>query len=60
MLHFYGIKFDYINENPLEVNSELSDFSKKFYFNILLDDKAGFYPKEDWQIVLDFFLRHEV
>lgn len=36
------ILFDFFNENPLESNNELCNFSKKFYFNILLDDKAGF------------------
>jgi hypothetical protein len=35
------------NENPLEKNTEYADFSSKFYFNVLLDDKAGFDPKVD-------------
>ena len=43
-----NINFDYFNENPLEPNNALCDFSKKFYFNILLDDKAGFDPEIDW------------
>lgn len=54
----YGIKFDYVNENPLEVSNEVSNFSQKFYFNLVFDDKAGFYPNEDWYIVHDFFLNH--
>lgn len=37
-----NILFDFINENPLESNNELCDFNAKFYFNVLLDDKAGF------------------
>jgi len=58
MLMSRGIKFDFFNENPLEPSTELSDFSKKFYFNLVFDDKAGFYPSEDWSIVYDFFLNH--
>lgn len=44
----HGIKFDYVNENPLERNSKLACFDEKFYFNILLDDKAGFDGETDW------------
>lgn len=46
-----GIKFDYINENPVTKNTELCDFSGKFYFNILLDDKAGFDGQNDWNYI---------
>ena len=45
-----GIKFDYINENP-EVRTEeqnWGNFDQKPYFNVLLDDKAGFDPHTDW------------
>ncbi len=35
------VHFDFINENPDCPNDKLCDFNKKFYFNILLDDKAG-------------------
>lgn len=45
------IKFQFLNENPLEKNTSYADFSKKFYFNLLLDDKAGFDPFTDWQLV---------
>lgn len=58
MLEMRGIKFDFYNENPMEVSGKNQDFNTKFYFNILLDDKAGFYPKEDWSVVYDFFLNH--
>lgn len=50
-----GVDFDYFNENPLEVSSDLCDFSKKFYFNILIDDKAGFDPKKDWTALKKYF-----
>ena len=45
-----NITFDHVNCNP-EVVSDVSyaDFSQKFFFDILLDDKAGFDPKHDWE-----------
>jgi hypothetical protein len=46
-----GIFFDYVNENPDIDNDKLCDFSDKFYFDVLLDDKAGFYPARDWPII---------
>jgi hypothetical protein len=48
------IYFDYVNENPCEDNNALSCFDDKFYFNILIDDKAGF-VESDWKVILDFF-----
>jgi hypothetical protein len=44
-----GIHFKYLNENPECDKGKLGDFSKKFYYNILLDDRAGFNPYSDWQ-----------
>jgi hypothetical protein len=46
-----GAVFKYVNENPECPNTELCDFRRKFYFNVLLDDKAGFDPKTDWFLV---------
>lgn len=43
------IVVDYVNENPLEEHTKYADFSKKPYFNILIDDKAGFDPIIDWE-----------
>jgi hypothetical protein len=43
-----GIEFDYFNENPYCKSDALCDFSGKFYFNIVLEDKAGFDGMEDW------------
>ena len=51
VLKEYGIKIDFVNENPLEKNSVLSNFDRKFYFNIILDDKAGFEPDTDWTTI---------
>lgn len=50
-LRHAGIWFQYINENPECPNTDLCDFSAKFYFNILLDDKAGFVGETDWYII---------
>jgi len=52
-----GIKFDHINSNPECPNTDLCDFSKKFYFNILLDDKAGFEGATDWFLIEKEFRR---
>lgn len=43
-----GITFDFFNENPHARNTPRSDFGKKFYFNVLLDDRAGFEPETGW------------
>lgn len=47
------IKVDFFNENPLEMSTPTGDFSKKFYFSVLLDDKAGFDPYVDWRNVIE-------
>jgi hypothetical protein len=47
-----GVKFDHVNENP-EVKSEgYGNYEDKPYFNVLLDDKAGFDPDLHWQDIL--------
>ncbi len=46
-----GINVDYFNCNPAEKNTEYADFFHKPYFNILLDDKAGFDPETEWEMV---------
>jgi len=45
------IYFDYLNGNPHAKDTPRSDFSKKFYFNILLDDRGGFDPETDWKAI---------
>lgn len=47
------ITVDFFNENPLEPSTKTGDFSKKFYFSVLLDDKAGFDPDKDWRNVIE-------
>ena len=44
-----GIRFNWVNENPDVNQTEYGDYSKKIYFNLLLDDKAGFNPHEEWE-----------
>lgn len=48
------IHVDFFNENPLAKNTTYGDFTNKFYFSILLDDKAGFEPESDWSEILNF------
>jgi hypothetical protein len=46
----FEINIDYVNGNPNEPNNTYADFSFKPYYNILLDDKAGFEPT-DWKAI---------
>lgn len=48
------ITIDYINENPEVPNTETADFSSKFYFNVLIDDKAGFDGATDWKVFWEY------
>ena len=52
-----NINFKYVNKNP-EVttdNGGYGYYEEKPYFNVLCDDKAGFFPDEDWYNILMFF-----
>lgn len=49
-----NIHFTYVNENPEATNSHYANFDRKFYFNVLFDDKAGFHPVKEWELVYDF------
>lgn len=51
----HAIRVDWVNENPEVENSGTGHYDKKFYFSILVDDKAGFNPN-DWQMVADHAL----
>lgn len=48
----HGIHFSYVNENPEVINKKYGNYSKKPYFNVLFEDKAGFDPYTDWELVL--------
>lgn len=49
-----GINFKYVNENPEANNSNYANFDSKFYFNVLFDDKAGFLPLKEWELVYNY------
>ena len=56
-----GIIFDFINENP-EVSDAKGSFGyydKKPYFNVLLEDKAGFNPGIVWEYLYNYFKNTE-
>jgi hypothetical protein len=57
-LSLFNLKFNYFNENPECPNSDLCDFNRKFYFNFLLDDKAGFDPHSDWEEIYTALLKN--
>ena len=50
-LEEHEIHFDYVNENPEQPSNELSNFEQKMYFNVLLEDKAGFEGETDWTLI---------
>ena len=47
----HGIHFDYVNENPDICDGAYGHYERKFYFNLLFEDKAGFDPLTDWKEV---------
>lgn len=51
----HGIVVSSFNRNAEVENTVYANFDSKFYFNILIDDKAGFDPETDWEIVFDTF-----
>jgi hypothetical protein len=54
----FGLKFHYIGKNPECPNTDLCSFDGKFYFNFLLDDKAGFDPYSDWEEIYKSLLKN--
>lgn len=48
-----SINFPYLNENPECANNKTGDFTSKFYYNVLIDDRAGFDPEMDWIVLLE-------
>jgi len=51
-----GITIDYLNKNPECESRGYADFSTKFYYDIVLDDKAGF-EESDWKTIYDLLLK---
>lgn len=50
----HNIHFDYVNENPDICTGAYGHYERKFYFNVLFEDKAGFDPLTDWKEVYDY------
>jgi hypothetical protein len=48
-----GIEFDHVNTNPEVTSESYGYYDDKPYFNVLLDDKAGFDPDLHWAEILD-------
>lgn len=56
----HKIHFDYINQNPEITDGGYGYYKDKFYFNVLMDDKAGFDGKTDWELILKFFENEKI
>jgi hypothetical protein len=50
----HHIKVDYFNENPECKNTQSGCFDSKFYYSIIIDDKAGFDPNR-WHHTQNYF-----
>lgn len=57
-----NIKFDKINNNDSisSKNGNFGHYDKKFYFNIILDDKAGFDPETEWEAIYNLMKIYEL
>jgi len=53
-----GIIFDFFNENPEAKDTTYGTYEKKLYFNIILEDKAGFEPEKDWEVIYNYLSRN--
>jgi hypothetical protein len=51
------IKFEFINCNPDidHIKGNFGYYKEKFYFDVMFDNKAGFNPEKDWELVYWFF-----
>lgn len=46
-----GVFIDYLNENPEAKDTARACFTRKPYYNIVIDDRAGFEPASDWAAI---------
>lgn len=51
-----GIRFNMVNSNTETQNTDLSCFDEKTYFNVGIDDKFGFEPETDWEILYNYLV----
>ena len=49
-----NIRVWYFNENIEINNTKTGCFNEKFYFSIGLDDKFGFDPDTDWELIYNY------
>lgn len=56
LFKIYDINVKYFNCNPEVANTETGCFDRKFYYNLIFEDKGGFSPNE-WPLVQEAFLR---
>lgn len=54
LLEEYSIEFDYINVNPEIGENDFGCYDKKPYFDVYLDDKAGFDAENEWEDIFNF------
>jgi len=55
-----GIHFDHVNTNPDIVNGGYGYYKDKFYFNVLMDDKAGFDGDTDWEAMIPVLMKYDI
>jgi hypothetical protein len=56
----FDIHFDYVNENPDVCAGAYGHYDRKFYFNVLLEDKAGFDPLVDWENIYELLDHYNI
>ena len=49
-----GIVFEHVNMNRAEKNNKYGYFDEKPYYNVLLEDKAGFDAEYDWYEIYEY------
>jgi hypothetical protein len=50
-LEEHKIDIDYINKNPEAKDTTRACFMWKPYYNMVIDDRAGFEPETDWAVI---------
>ena len=56
----HGILFDHVNINPDVANGGYGYYRDKFYFNVLMDDKAGFDGEADWEAMIPVLRKYDI
>lgn len=53
-----GINFKFTNENPDIPSISYGCYDRKFYYNVFVEDKAGFNADEDWIKIYDILKKY--